>query len=114
MVLWAAAGCGIGDLVSGDDGAATLALVPSETTLTNLGDELCFRWTARTARGDTLPRMEPDFSVTIDTAQAAVALSGGRGCVVAVKRSGNTPTEVVAVVDTVRAIARVRVHPVTP
>lgn len=42
---------------------ATLEIAPGDTTLTAVGAQVCYRWTARDAAGTEVPDVEPEFSL---------------------------------------------------
>lgn len=119
--------CHLGDLVSptapttktgGDDGGdttvvvvSTLTLSPSDTTLSAVGDSLCFRWTALDAGGHALADITPTFTFASNP-NGKLGFAGEPGCVtVLVATSSGGPVTVHAATDTASANATVQVHP---
>lgn len=91
-------------------GVASLTIAPADTTLTEVGARVCYRWTARDGAGQELRDVVPVFSLRANP-QGHIAQSDPpeAHCFSAVSL-GVVNTTVDAAVDTVTASATLRVR----
>lgn len=89
---------------------ATLEIFPTDTTLTQVGDRVCYRWNARDAAGDTLA-VVPVFSLRANPGGRLHQGEGDEAHCFSVLTLAVVNTTVDAVTDSASASATLRVRP---
>lgn len=90
---------------------ASLTIAPADTTLSTVGAEVCYRWTARDSTGQELRNVVPVFTLRSNPQGRLVQADPPEAHCFGVVSLGMVNTTVDAAVDAVTASATLRVRP---